>query len=396
MRPMMPMQGQRPMMPMQNQKPNPGQPGVRPPMQGQVFQAQQGGPRPTQEIEAKTADGKVFYSHGPTPQEVLDSLGAPRSQAMQEGKGDEFRDPDFGIAENFQVCVCCLFQVLIPCCYVCNQQTIQTYERGVVLRLGKKMHKGTLAGGLHLILPGIDKLMKIDVREAIIDIRPQKVITREGLNITIDSVLYYKVFDASRSILSIENLMGAITQIAQTKLRESLTLFTYEQIQLERKTIAEYLKRILDDATDPWGVDVTRVELTDLRLDGSLSAAMSQESEERRRAQALLIQAQGVAEVQLINANNLQKTRLIQAETEAKAAEITANAMAAAKVIEADGEKKAAHAFKNAATIMAQADGTMQLRFLQTMSAVGGSQGNTVMVPYDAAALQPVVNMSMS
>lgn len=337
------------------------------------------------EVQAVTADGKVFYSEGAVAAEPVGK--APQNQAMQE----TFHSPSYTALEGCYV-GCCYGLQIIPPCYCCNQQTIQTYERGVILRLGKKMHPGTLNGGLHLILPNVDVLLKTDVRELLIDVPAQAVISREGLRMTVDSVLYYKVFDATRALLGIQNVRHAVTLLAQTKLREVLALHTYEQIQLERKNLAEHLKRVLDDATEPWGVDITRVELTDLRLPPRLAAAMGQESEERRKAQAALIQAQGVAEVQLINAANAQKTRLIAAETEAKARVITANALSNAKQIEAEGEEKAAPAFKDAAEIMNEAPGTMQLRFLQTLSQVGQGQGNTIMMPYDPASMSAVVN----
>ena len=237
---------------------------------------------------------------------------------------------------------------------------------------------------------------RIDIRETIIDIPRQAVVTREGLNISVDGVVFYKVFDATRALLAIKNVKHSINLLAQTKLREVLALFTYEQIQLERKSLASTLKKILDVATDQWGVEVTRVELTDLTLPAALAQAMGAEAEARRRAQAGLIQAQGLAEVNLINAQNAQKTNLIHAETTAKAKEIEANALAAAKLIEAAGEEKAAEGFKNAAEIMNQAPGTMQLRFLQTLGRVGAGAGNTIMVPYDPATLQSTVQANLT
>jgi regulator of protease activity HflC (stomatin/prohibitin superfamily) len=340
-----------------------------------------------QQVQATTADGKVFYSEGAVAAEVV--VGAPKTQAMEES--EPFEQPSYSPLEGCYVGFCYATQFLMPICYCCNLQTINSYERGVILRLGKKMHADTLSGGLHLVLPQVDELLKVDVRELMIDIPPQQVISREGLSMTVDSVLYYKVFNASKALLSIKNVRYAVTMLAQTKLREVLALHTYDQIQLERKNLAEHLKRVLDDATDPWGVDVCRVELTDLRLPPRLQDAMGKEAEERRKAQAALIQAQGRAEVQLINATNAQKTRLIQAETEAKARVITANALANTKLIEAEGEEKAAPGFKEAAEVMNEAPGTMQLRFLQTLSKIGTGQSNTIMMPCDPASMNSVI-----
>lgn len=215
------------------------------------------------------------------------------------------------------------------------------------MRLGKKTHPGTLSGGLHVLVPCVDSLLQIDTRETLLDVPQQNAVTREGLSLKVDAVVYYKVFDASRALLGIQNVRHAVLLLAQTKLREALGQHSFDQIQLDREAIASNLKSVLDDATDPWGIDVTRVEITDLILPPSMARAMGTEAEAQRNAKA--------------------------------------------KMIEAEGERNAAETLRDAAVIMAQSPGTMQLRFLQTLTQISAEKNSTILVPFPSDLLSNVI-----
>lgn len=223
-------------------------------------------------------------------------------------------------------------------------KTLNQFDRGVKLRVGKKLHPGTLKGGMHCLLPcGVDELLSIDTREKIMDIPRQNVVTKEGLALKVDAVVYYKVFNASRALLSIQDVQQAIENLAQTKLREVLGMHTFQDIQEERKSLADSMKKTLDDATDPWGIDVTRVEITDIVLPAEMQRAMGSEAEASRNAKA--------------------------------------------KLIEANGEKQAATTLKEAAEVMSTASGTMQLRFLQTLTQISAEKNSTIIIPFPSELL---------
>jgi regulator of protease activity HflC (stomatin/prohibitin superfamily) len=165
----------------------------------------------------------------------------------------------------------------------------------------------------------------------------QNVVTREGLSIIVDGVLYYKVFDANRALFDVSNLKGCIGQMALTKVRETIATRTYEQIQLERTTIAESLRVALDNECERWGIDVTRLLLTEVNLSPAMQLAKQAESEAKLRAVAGMAEAEGLAGRGLIAANNNAKTEMIAAENAARIKIIEAEAAARAKVVEAEG-----------------------------------------------------------
>jgi regulator of protease activity HflC (stomatin/prohibitin superfamily) len=287
---------------------------------------------------------------------------------------EAWQEPNFSALESCGTC-CAGLSTIIPVCWCCIFKTLDVYEDGVRLRHGKKLHKGVIAGGTHVILPLVDKLMRIDTREQLLDIPRQNVVTKEGFSLVVDAVVYFKVFDSTKALLGIQDVKRSIFWLAQTKLREILGIHTWQQIQVERKSLISGLKAILDEATDAWGVDVTRVEMTDIQLPQNVKAAMAAEAEAKASAGAFLVTADRDAKAKMIQAS--ASPILVNAEREAKARIILAEATAQAKVIEAQGEKNAAVKLKEAADIMGGNTNTIQLRYLQTLPQLKG----TIMVP---------------
>jgi len=233
------------------------------------------------------------------------------------------------------------------------------------------------------MIPNVDQMLRIDTREAVIDIARQSVVTREGTNMWVDGVVYYKVFDANRALLAITQVKRAIELVAATKLREILALYTYNQIQMERVKLAQALKAILDNASEPWGVDITRVELSELSLPDSLQMAMNSEQEEKRKAVAAKVAANSRAEVAFVDAHGAKNAQLVAAKAQAEAMLVNANAKAKAQKIEAEGELKASESFKEAADIYASEPVTLQLRYLQTLKNMGKGKSQTIIIPYN-------------
>lgn len=312
---------------------------------------------------------------------------APPTQAMH-AKGP-WVEPEFSAEESACVCIvkCCTCIFFPAAC--CAFQTVQDFERGVVLRLGKQMHKEPVAGGMHMILPcGVDTMLKVDMREQILDIPPQSVTMRDGLTLTVDAVCYFKVFDAAKSLLAVQNVREALKVLSQTKIREALAMHTYDELQQERLKLASRLKIILDDASEPWGVDVTRLELTDVRLPQSMQQAMASQEEAKKKQLAVQIATATQIEQNSAMAANAAKLLVLQAEADAKVKLVQAETLARSKLIEAEGEQRAAQAFKEAADTIAQSPVALQLRYLDVLAKIGQAPSNTIMIPMSPDLMQ--------
>lgn len=289
-------------------------------------------------------------------------------------------EPSFTACESAAAGLVCFLSAPFFCM---NFQSITDFERGVLLRFGKRLYKDDLAGGMHYMLPCVDSMLKIDIRETIIDIPRQSVVTKEGTNLIVDGVVYYKVFDANKALMGITRVKHSIGLLAQTKLREVLALHTYNQIQMERIALANRMKAILDQASERWGVDITRVELTDLRLPQNLQMAMNAEQEAQRRAVADKVLAQSRAAIAKVDALGRKKALIIQANSVVAAKLVDAKAAAEAKAIQAQGDQEAAEDFKAAADVLSEQPESVQLQYMQTLKSMGSGNKNTFVIPFN-------------
>ena len=165
------------------------------------------------------------------------------------------------------------------------------YERGVIFRLGRLV--GTRGPGLFLLIPGIEKMVKIDLRIITLDVPSQEVITRDNIPITVDAVLYFKVSDPVRAVVEVENFMKATSQIAQTSLRGVAGEAAFDEILAEREKINTKLHKIIDSATDPWGIKVSAVEIKHVEVPEAMQRAIAKQAEAERTRRAKIILAEG-------------------------------------------------------------------------------------------------------
>lgn len=209
------------------------------------------------------------------------------------------------------------------------------YERGVIFRLGKVL--GDPKGpGLVIVIPVIDKVVKVDLRTVTFDVPAQDVITKDNVTLKVNAVVYFRVVDPVRSVVAIENYMYATSQLAQTTLRSVMGEVDLDQLLSERNTLNQKLQNILDEQTEAWGIKVSHVEIKQIDLPMEMQRAMAKQAEAERERRA--------------------------------------------KVIAAEGEFQAAKQLAAAAETMGKQDLTIQLRYLQTLKEVAGSQGNTTTV----------------
>jgi erythrocyte band 7 integral membrane protein len=212
---------------------------------------------------------------------------------------------------------------------------VAEYERAVIFRLGRLT--GAKGPGLFFVLPCIDELIRVDLRTISFDIPPQEVLTKDSVTIAVDAVVYYKVTNPTWSVANVANASNSTRLLSQTTLRNQLGTKTLAGILEDREELSKNMQRILDEATDPWGILVERVEIKDVRLPPQLQRAMAAEAEATREAQA--------------------------------------------KIISAEGEKNASRALKEAADVISQSPGALQLRYLQTLTSISAEKNSTIIFP---------------
>jgi len=220
---------------------------------------------------------------------------------------------------------------------------VKEYEMGVLLRLGRL--KGTRTPGLHFVIPGIDRLIRVSLRIVTLPIQSQGIITKDNVSVDVAAVAYYRVIDAVKSVIAIENVSAAIDQIAQTTLRKVVGQHTLDETLSETDRINVDIREILELTAKVWGVEVTLVELKDIQLPDSMKRAMARQAEAEREKRA--------------------------------------------KIINAEGESLAAAALGEASDVMMQHPLALQLRNLQTLVEIAVDKNSTVVFP---AALMSTIS----
>lgn len=221
---------------------------------------------------------------------------------------------------------------------------LKEYERGVVFRLGRLI--GAKGPGIIFLIPFVDKLVRVDLRIITYDIPPQDVITKDNVSIKVNAVLYFQVTDANRSIVSVANFFEATSQIAQTTLRSVLGQVELDELLADREKINAQLQKIIDEQTEPWGVKVSVVEVKNVDLPPDMVRAIAKQAEAERERRA--------------------------------------------KIIHAQGEFEAAQKLSEAAAVIATSPGTMQLRYLQTLTEVASEKNSTLIFPIPIDILEGI------
>jgi regulator of protease activity HflC (stomatin/prohibitin superfamily) len=212
---------------------------------------------------------------------------------------------------------------------------LREYERGVIFRLGRLIaQKGP---GLILLIPIIDRMVRVDLRTVTLNVPPQEVITRDNVTIRVNAVAYFRVVDPNRAITEVENFLLATSQISQTTLRSVLGKAELDSLLAERERVNAELQQIIDEQTEPWGIKVTTVEVKDVELPAEMQRAIARQAEAERERRA--------------------------------------------KIIAADGEFQAAQKLSDAADIISRNPATLQLRYLQTLLEIGVNQNSTIVFP---------------
>lgn len=226
-------------------------------------------------------------------------------------------------------------------------RVLNEYERGVIFRLGRAI--GAKGPGLIILIPVIDKMVKVDLRTVTMDVPPQEVITRDNVSVKVNAVVYFRALDPMKAVLSVENYLYATSQLAQTTLRSVCGQGEMDDLLSEREKINKQLQEILDRQTEPWGVKISAVEIKGIDLPDEMKRAMAKQAEAEREKRA--------------------------------------------KIIHSAGEYEAAANLAKAADMISQNPVTLQLRYLQTLTEIAVEKNSTILFPLPMDMLKPFLNL---
>ena len=273
---------------------------------------------------------------------------------------------------------------------------VRPYERGVVERLGR--YKTTADPGLRLVIPFIERLTRVDMREQVVDVPPQEVITSDNVVVSVDAIIFHETTDAQRSVYNVADFRMAVTKLAQTNLRNVVGDMQLDQALTSRDVINERLRSILDDATDKWGVRVVRVEIQRIDPPPDVVDSMHNQmkAERNRRAvvteatgfrEAAITRAEGEKQSAILDSEGVKQSVILRAEGDAQAIERLADAARYRLITEAEGE---AAATRNVFEAIHEGDPTpdlLALKYLEALGVVADGRATKIFLPTEAAGL---------
>jgi regulator of protease activity HflC (stomatin/prohibitin superfamily) len=229
---------------------------------------------------------------------------------------------------GFFLFVLFLFAILGVVTLAKSARIVAQYEKGLVMRLGR--YHGMVGSGVTFLLPFVDFIIKVDMRERVINVAPQKVITKDNVTVEVDAVVYYKVVDPAKSQFEVQNFDYACTTLAQTNLRNLIGDRALDETLTARDAINTNLRHALDEATNSWGVKLTRVEVQKIDPPRDITEAMSRQMKAERDKRAAILDAEGVKQSQILQAEGVKQSEILRAEGDAQARITRANAEAEA------------------------------------------------------------------
>ncbi len=294
------------------------------------------------------------------------------------------------------IAVFAVFALVLLVYVASGMKIVRPFERGIVERLGK--FKQTVDPGLRIIVPGIDRLTKVDMREQVIDVPPQEVITSDNVVVSVDAVVYYEATDAQRLVYNIGNFMMAIIKLAQTNLRNVVGDLQLDQALTSRDTINTTLRTILDDATDNWGVRVVRVEIQRVDPPPDVMSAMHEVMKAERTRRAVVTEAQGSREAAItraegekaagiLEAEGRKQRNILDAEGQAEATRAVADAERFRQLTVAEGEAEAIRSVFSAIHEGGATPEVLALRYFEALRHVADGQATKIFLPTDGAGL---------
>lgn len=262
---------------------------------------------------------------------------------------------------------------------------IRPYQRGLIERLGR--YKSTVNPGLRIIVPFIDRLLKVDMREHVVDVPPQEVITSDNVVVAVDAVTYYEATDPQRLVYNVANFQLAVTKLAQTNLRNLVGDMQLDEALTSRDTINTKLREILDDATDKWGARVVRVEIQRIDPPPDVVSSMHNQMKAERERRAAVTEALGVREAAVTRAEGEKQAAILEAQGQSEAIQRLADADKYRQVIVADGQAEATRNVYRAIHEGGPTPDLVAIKYLEALAAVADGQATKIFLPTELSGL---------
>ncbi len=262
---------------------------------------------------------------------------------------------------------------------------VRPYEKGIIERFGK--YQRTYESGLHFILPFIDRLTKVDMRENVVDVPPQEVITKDNVVVTVDAVVYYEATDPVKLMYNVANFYMAATKLAQTNLRNVIGEMQLDESLTSREKINAALRQILDDATDKWGVRVVRVELQRIEPPVDVTEAMHRQMKAERTRRALILEADGDKQAAITRAEGSKGAAILEAEGRAQAIKDVADAEKFQKIALAEGEASAITSVYNAIHDGRPTNDLIAIKYLEALASIANGKASKVFLPMEVSGV---------
>ncbi|MBP7200385.1 MAG: SPFH/Band 7/PHB domain protein [Mesotoga sp.] len=262
---------------------------------------------------------------------------------------------------------------------------IRPFEKGLVERLGK--YRREAQPGLQFIIPFIERMIKIDLRETVIDVPPQEVITKDNVVVTVDAIIYYQITDAFRVVYNVASFEIAAIKLAQTNLRNVIGEMELDQTLTSRERINVTLREVLDEATDKWGVKVTRVEIKKIDPPQDIMDAMSKQMKAERTKRAVILEAEGYKQSEITKAEGDKMSAILQAEGQSESIKRVAEANKFKLIAEAEGQADATISVFKAIHEGDPTKDVIAIRYLDALKQIADGKANKVFLPYESSAM---------
>ncbi|WP_420624749.1 SPFH domain-containing protein [Candidatus Poriferisodalis sp.] len=262
---------------------------------------------------------------------------------------------------------------------------VRPFEQGLIENLGK--YRTTVDPGLRFVIPFIQRMLKVDMREQVVDVPPQEVITKDNVAVTVDAVIYYEPTDPVKLKYAVGSFIVAVTKLAQTNLRNVIGDLQLDDALVSREVINSKLRQILDDATDKWGTRVVRVEIQRIEPPPDVTQAMHRQMKAERDRRAVVTEAEGEKRSAILQAEGVKQSQILRAEGEAEAIKRVADADKYQKLTVAEGEGQAIERVFLAIHNGDPTDDLIAIKYLEALQGVANGQATKIFLPLDTSGV---------
>ncbi|MEN8112803.1 MAG: SPFH domain-containing protein [Actinomycetota bacterium] len=262
---------------------------------------------------------------------------------------------------------------------------IQQHEQGLIERFGR--YRKTVDPGFHMIVPFIEKMKKVDMREQVVDVPPQEVITKDNVVVTVDAVVYYQATDPVKLKYNVSNFILAATKLAQTNLRNVVGDMDLDEALTSRETINTELRMILDEATDVWGTRVVRVEIQRIDPPVDVTQAMHRQMKAERERRAVVTEAEGDKRARILSAEGVKQSRILEAEGQAQAIKEVAEAEKFQLLTVAEGEGQAVERVFGAIHSGDPTPDLIAIKYLEALQGIADGKATKIFLPLEASGI---------